>query len=1140
MANNLCAPFPPPRPLVMTNQPPQQNTDRNLLFALLAFQNNFITRADLLLAFDRWTADKSRSIGDLLVEQQRLTGSQRQLIDALAVEHLKQHGDDPQQSLAALTAVESGPQALAAVSDPDLQQTLVHLGTSGTKNNPDPLATLAVSGSETNANGQRFQFLREHAEGGLGRVCVARDRELNREVALKEIKPSYADDPAARARFVLEAEVTGGLEHPGIVPVYGLGAYADGRPYYAMRFIRGDSLKTAIEDFYQRYAPPHHASDEPVRLPSAAFQGLEFRQLLSSFSAVCQAVAYAHARGVLHRDLKPANIMLGNYGETLVVDWGLAKATGKADPALDASQQPLTAASSGETSLGSAETLMGSTIGTLGYMSPEQADGRVDLFGPGTDIYLLGATLYHLLTGQPPHRLAGKVQSLQRIRRNEFPPPRAINSLVPGGLQAIALRAMAALPEERYESARALAQDIAAWLADEPVAAAPDRALDRAWRWTRRNRSWAISGVVSLALVALVAVAAVVSIRAAQRQTEIQRQTAIARLREAREAVDSWQTGTSELLRHYPGVQRAREHLLTQAAAAYDKFAGQVTGDDDLELERARAYLRRGDVERSLQKSTTALTTYAQAQELLTNLQQRNPERWEISLDLARMSSKTAVTLADQGKSNEGIELLEREIKKISTLAVPERARSEAQEVEAILLLNCGRLTLDQGRVSAAEPLLARAHELLAPLAAKNNATSSLQRNRVAAVILLGEVAQDRGQPREAAARFAAAVETLDRLVAAEPDHPDLRQIRATACIYHASACRSLGQVNEELAAYEAALASYRELARAIPDDPQYADSAAITELDLAALRWQRGQSAAAIQLARQARQHFAQRHQAQPDWHDYRARLATASAILGPMESSLGEREVARDLLTSALQEFDKLIAAEPQRVEHRERRAVAASQLAHVLSKRKESAEARTHFASAIADLAQLATEHPQNPRLTFELAHACTAAGAAEARASDEKTAAQHFTQARDLWRRLIAAGADVEHLCEAAWFFANCPQADLRNSALAATAAAHAVAAAPEHPQCAQANGIAAFSAGNHAGAIERLQRAQSLRNEPHFVDAVFLARAQQQAGDASKAQSQLAEAERLFTEYRPDDPEVLQLLEQARAEIGVNE
>src|SRR6185437_2502671 len=136
------------------------------------------------------------------------------------------------------------------------------------------------------------------------------------------VQDQFADDEVSRARFILEAEITGGLEHPGIVPIYGLGTYADGRPYYAMRFVKGDSLKDAIRRFHQADADPRRDPGE---------RALALRGLLMRFLDVCNAVAYAHSRGVLHRDLKPGNIMLGPFGETLVVDWGLAKVVGRSE-----------------------------------------------------------------------------------------------------------------------------------------------------------------------------------------------------------------------------------------------------------------------------------------------------------------------------------------------------------------------------------------------------------------------------------------------------------------------------------------------------------------------------------------------------------------------------------------------------------------------------------------------------------------------------------------------------------------------------------------------------------------------------------------------------------------------------------------
>jgi serine/threonine-protein kinase len=275
-----------------------------LLFGILALQMDFISREQLIAAMNAWVLDKGKPLGKLLLEQRSLGTAEYALLDALVQKHLERHGNDPQQSLAAVSSIQSVRDQLQQIADTDLQASLAQVSVSRPGEDRD--ATYAGSVGGLAASGQRFRILRPHAKGGLGQVSVARDEELRREVALKELEDRHADDLDSRSRFLLEAEITGSLEHPGIVPVYGMGQYADGRPFYAMRFIRGDSLKEAIERFHQEPASG--------RLWSAP--ALELRKLLGRFIDVCNAIEYAHSRGVLHRDLKPGNIMLRTNGDS--------------------------------------------------------------------------------------------------------------------------------------------------------------------------------------------------------------------------------------------------------------------------------------------------------------------------------------------------------------------------------------------------------------------------------------------------------------------------------------------------------------------------------------------------------------------------------------------------------------------------------------------------------------------------------------------------------------------------------------------------------------------------------------------------------------------------------------------------------
>ena len=208
-------------------------------------------------------------------------------------------------------------------------------------------------------------------------------------------------------------------------------------------------------------------------------RSLALRKLLRSFIDVCNAIDYAHSRGVLHRDLKPSNVIVGKHGETLVVDWGLGKPLGRTEGGNDSGEQILMPFSAS----GSAETLPGSALGTPSYMSPEQASGDLERTGPQSDVYSLGATLYCLLTGRPPVEGDDVGELLRRAQQGEFPKPKEIDPSLDPALEAVCLKAMAKKPEYRYSSCRALADEIERWMADEPVTAWREPVSRRARRW---------------------------------------------------------------------------------------------------------------------------------------------------------------------------------------------------------------------------------------------------------------------------------------------------------------------------------------------------------------------------------------------------------------------------------------------------------------------------------------------------------------------------------------------------------------------------------------------------------------------------------------------------------------------------------
>ena len=559
----------------------------------------------------------------------------------LARNHLKHHGGDAEKSLAALNASISTREALAGIGDPDIESTLSQVDSGSTPEGDDRTRTYQAGGP---ADGQRFRVLRPHAKGALGAVFVALDEELHREVALKQILDHHADDPASRTRFVLEAEITGGLEHPGIVPVYGLGSYGDGRPYYAMRFVRGDSLKEAIAAFH---SDPAFKNDPGQR-------ALAFRKLLRRFVDVCNAIGYAHTRGVIHRDIKPANVIVGKHGETLVVDWGLAKLLGKTEPGSESDERTLMPSAAS----GSAETLPGSAMGTPAYMSPEQASGDLDRLGPASDVYSLGATLYSLLTGKPPFVVDDLGAILKAVGKGEFPKPRALDPSIDRALESVCLKAMALMPEGRYASPRALADDVERWAADEPVTAWREPLFTRAGRWVRRHRTTVAAVGLSLATAVVLLSALSILVTNAQRETaralglvsQEQKRTAAAleradaNFRRARQAVEDYFTTVSEeTLLDEPGMQPLREKLLRAALKYHEAFLRERAADPSVEAEVALSHFRYGAMAIMTGASQDAESHLRAALDQFRKLAREDPAR----LEYRRFTGLTLVRLGD-------------------------------------------------------------------------------------------------------------------------------------------------------------------------------------------------------------------------------------------------------------------------------------------------------------------------------------------------------------------------------------------------------------------------------------------------------------------------------------------------------------
>jgi serine/threonine protein kinase len=364
-----------------------------------------------------------------------------------------------------------------------------------------------------NRTGERYHVEGEIARGGMGAVLRAVDSDIRREVAIKFMLDDR--DPKKKLRFIEEAQITGQLEHPNIVPIHELGVDSQKRPFFSMKMVKGRSLAQVLEEL--RGGPPSSSLAKGGKR-GVAEKEWSLGRLLNILTSVCNALAYAHSRGVVHRDLKPANIMIGDFGEVYVMDWGLAKVLrpneSRSEPSMATvvdrsfpeASIPVAAGSNVTTSrAGEADlTQEGAVLGTPAYMPPEQASGNVDAIDHRSDVYALGAILYEILTLQPPvDKEGGYLNILMRVMQGEILPPeqRAGSRKVPPELSAVAMKALAKDPRDRYPTIEALRRDIERFQEGRSVSAKEDTFREAMWKLVKRNRG--VSVTAGLACIVL-------------------------------------------------------------------------------------------------------------------------------------------------------------------------------------------------------------------------------------------------------------------------------------------------------------------------------------------------------------------------------------------------------------------------------------------------------------------------------------------------------------------------------------------------------------------------------------------------------------------------------------------------------------
>jgi eukaryotic-like serine/threonine-protein kinase len=671
-----------------------------------------------------------------------------------------------------------------------------------------------------------YEVLEPLGRGGMGVVYKARQLGLRRLVALKMLR---ADDPAAAellARFRAESAALARLQHPNIVQVFEVGEH-QGRPFFSLELVEGGSLDRCLDGAPQPAAPV-----------------AQFVQTLA------RAVQYAHERGIVHRDLKPHNVLLAEDGTPKVTDFGLAKLL-VAEPGLSSLHY---------------QTQSGAILGTPSYMAPEQAGDRAGAVGPWTDVWALGAILYELLTGRPPFRGGTVLETLEQVRTQEPVPPSRLQPKVPRDLETVCLKCLRKEPAQRYASAEALADDLQRFGEGRPVLARPLSRRERCWKWAKRRPA---AAALALALPTLLAalfalwVWSDVEVRSALGQAEEGRKAAERSAAEARrESKEAHTQGSSarrqyQIARHvinefctsvsqehllrFREMEGLRTGLLRRAIGFYDRLVLERPDDLHLQAERARAYMRYGQVVAQTQGPARALELYDKGLSLLEKANRPGSADGDLRLEVAMGHRARGDALYDLRRMDASDAAYQKAL--AIQLGLPKALRGERRYARELASTrhNLGLLHHLRRRYKEAE------RELRAALAihehqAQQSGEKAEDVRRVALTrIELANVFMSSFRPREAEANARVALDLSRKLFKKQPGKDEHRLELGRSLVGMGNFCFLQGRNDEAAAAYREAHDLFAKLAAAHPTIAHYQEGLATSTRGLAMIHGRQG-----------------------------------------------------------------------------------------------------------------------------------------------------------------------------------------------------------------------------------------------------------------------------------------------------------
>ncbi len=915
-----------------------------------------------------------------------------------------------------------------------------------------------------------YELLEEIARGGMGVVYRARQVSLNRIVAVKTILAGQLASAADVERFRAEAQAAASLQHPNIVAIHEVGLH-DGQQYFSMDYIKGRNLAEVV-----REGP----------LPA--------RQAARYLKTIAEAIHFAHQRGILHRDLKPSNVLLDLFDQPRVTDFGLAKQM-KSDSGL---------------------TRSGQVLGSPNFMPPEQAASKHGQVGPHSDVYSLGAILYYLLTGRPPFAAETLADTLQQVCQREPAPLRLWNPSVPRDVETICLKCLEKEPRRRYATAHELAEELARFLRDEPIQARPVGALEKTWRWCRRNP---VVSSLSAGIVLLVLAVAIGSPIAAYRINRERQQAQAQAMKSAQVA-----TFLKEMLQGVgPGVALGRDTTLLREILdkTVERVGKDLRGQPEVEAELRSTI---GEVYRALGQYDEAEAMHREALALRSRLWGKEHR------DVATSLNQLGLVLQYRGKSSEAETLFR------DALAMRRKLLGNEDPDVATSLTDLGLLLYWKGKRSESEAAgrealalkrklfgdlhleVARSLACLVPAVSDDGKTAEAEAMQHEALAiqrkLLGNehpsVAYSLYNLSHALARQHKLAEAETTRIEAlaiwkkvlgtnHPNVPDTLSLLAQLQV-------EAGKRAEAEATLREALAIQNKLVSERPQNVELRSFLAQLKGSLAALLMNTERRAEAIQLQHEAVELERKLLAEAPRDVSRRRSSAQLKVSLADLLMKTGRRDEAAQLQQEAVEIAEQLIVDFPDDVELRRAAGRAHEVLGDYFSSLNRTQEAEEAFRRCLAIRERLAADLPESPVDSSNLAWSYYNLGVLLEATGRSEEGAEDFRQSLGIMGKLVVQYPEsLRYQQQLGWMLATCPAVQFRDPRRAIALAAQRLQRDPKSGEDLSLLGIAQYRAGDPGSAIESFHKAMELLEGGAPEQWLFLAMALVQKGDRQQAQ-----------------------------------